>query len=100
MQAKQDAEEKAAAIKSAADSKLALDKALTDLNNANIAQAKAISESKELQILVEILKTKIDSFQAQVDLLIGQLTVAKKSTVSANALLKKICSVKPKPKGC
>ena len=100
LQAKQDAEEKAAAIKSAADSKLALDKALTDLNNANIAQAKAIGESKELQILVEILKTKIDSFQAQVDLLIGQLTVAKKSTVSANALLKKICSVKPKPKGC
>ena len=100
LKAKQDAEEKAAAIKAAADAKLALDKALVDLNNANAAQAKAISDSKELQILVDLLKTKIDSFQAQVDSLVSQLATAKKSTTSANALLKKICSAKPKPKGC
>ncbi len=100
LKAKQDAEEKAAAIKAAAVAKLALDKALVDLNNANAAQAKAISDSKELQILVDLLKTKIDSFQAQVDSLVSQLATAKKSTTSANALLKKICSAKPKPKGC
>ena len=100
LKAKQDAEEKAAALKAAADSKLVLDKTLVDLTNANIAQAKAMSESKELQILVDTLKTKIDSFQVQVDSLIGQLAAAKKSATSTNALLKKICSAKPKPKGC
>ena len=46
------------------------------------------------------LNVKIDAMQSQIDAVTAKFTAGQKSLSTVNAKLKKICAIKPKPKGC
>ena len=101
LKAKQDAEAKAAADKAA------LAKAQSELTAANAALADSQKVNRELQsqlsaieVQFKLLSDSVVLIQGQVSQLNSKLGAALKSLNTANAKLKKVCSVKPKPKGC
>ncbi len=101
LKAKQDAEAKAAADKAAlvkAQSELtAANAALADSQRVNREQAARITSFEEQ---FKVLSESVATVQNQVSQLNAKLSTALKSLNTANAKLKKICSAKPKPKGC
>jgi hypothetical protein len=122
LKAKQEADAKAAADKAAllkaqsdliaANAKAAADrealvKSQADLAAANASLAAAQKTNRDLgaqltaiegQFLV--MSDSISAIQNQVLALNTKLTTTLKSLSTANAKIKKICSAKPKPKGC
>ena len=111
LKAKQDAEAKAAAElkakQEAAADKAALAKAQSELSEANAAladsqkvnreqAARIISFEEQFKALSELVAT----VQNQLAQLNSKLVAALAGQNAANAKLKKVCSVKPKPKGC
>jgi hypothetical protein len=111
LKAKQDAEDKAAAEhkakQEAAADKAALAKAQSELSEANAAladsqkvnreqAARIISFEEQFKALSELVAT----VQNQLAQLNSKLVAALAGQNAANAKLKKVCSVKPKPKGC
>ena len=90
-----------------AASKIAQDEILADLAAANASLAAAQKTNRDLgaqltalegQFLV--MSDSISTIQSQVLALNTKLTTTLKSLSTANAKIKKICSAKPKPKGC
>jgi len=111
LKAKQDAEAKAAAElkakQDAAADKAALAKAQSELTAANAALADSQKVNRELQSQLsaiesqfKLLSDSVAVIQGQVLQLNSKLGAALKSLNTANAKLKKVCSAKPKPKGC
>ena len=123
LKAKQEAEAKAAAEKLAADKALsdansALAKSQSDLRDANSAKTTAEAATKQatsdketveangkaalaqLQTQLSSLNAKMAEMQLQIDSVTAKFTASQKSLATVNAKLKKICAVKPKPKGC
>ena len=101
LKAKQDADAKAAADKTA------LAKAQVELAAANTALADSQKVNRELQTQLSSVEAQfkrlsdsVSLIQGQVSQLNSKLAVAVSSLNTANAKLKKVCSVKPKPKGC
>ena len=101
LKAKQDAESKAAADKAA------LAKAQSELAAANAALADSQKVNRELQTQLnsveaqfKLLFDSVSVIQGQVSQLNSKLVAALAGQNAANAKLKKVCSVKPKPKGC
>jgi hypothetical protein len=115
LKAKQEAEAKAAAelkakqeadAKAAAD-KAALNKAQAELASANAALADSQKVNRELQTQLnsveaqfKLLSDSVSVIQSQVSQLNSKLAAALAGQNAANAKLKKVCSAKPKPKGC
>ncbi len=115
LKAKQEAEAKAAAelkakqeadAKAAAD-KAALTKAQAELASANAALTDSQKVNRELQTKLNSVETQfkllsdsVSMIQGQVSQLNSKLAAALAGQSAANAKLKKVCSVKPKPKGC
>jgi hypothetical protein len=120
LKAKQAAEEKLAAekleaeikAKQEADAKAAADKAAllkaqADLAAANASLAAAQKTNRDLAAQLTalegqflVMSDSISTIQTEVLTLNTKLTSALKSLNTANAKIKKICSAKPKPKGC
>ena len=105
LKAKQEADAKAAADKAAADKLLAdsnsaLAMSQSDLLDANAALVSANAALAGLQTQLSTLNAKIDAMQTQIDSVTAKFTASQKSLTTVNAKLKKICAVKPKPKGC
>jgi hypothetical protein len=111
LKAKQEAEAKAAAeLKAKQDSaadKAALTKAQSELTAANAALADSQKVNRELQsqlsaidVQFKLLSDSVSLIQAQVSQLNSKLAAALTGQSVANAKLKKVCSAKPKPKGC
>ena len=101
LKAKQDAEAKAAADKAA------LAKAQSELVAANAALADAQKLNRELQTQLnsveaqfKILSDSVSLIQSQVSQLNSKLAAALAGQNALTAKLKKVCSAKPKPKGC
>ena len=101
LKARQEAEAKAAADKAA------LAKAQSELVAANAALADAQKVNRELQTQLnsveaqfKILSDSVSLIQSQVSQLNSKLAAAQSSLNAANAKLKRVCSIKPKPKGC
>jgi Tfp pilus assembly protein FimV len=115
LKAKQEADAKAAAelkakqeteAKAAAD-KAALTKAQSDLSIANAALADAQKVNREQATRITSfeeqfkgLSESVTSLQNQLLQFNSKLTTALAGQKTANAKLKKVCSAKPKPKGC
>lgn len=101
LKAKQEAEAKAAAdnaVLAKAQSELvAANAALADAQKVNREQAARISSFEEQY---KVLSESVTSLQNQLSQLNSKLTAALSSLNTANAKIKKICSAKPKPKGC
>ena len=100
-----------AQTKAEADAKtaaaIAQDKAQSELAAANAALADAQKVNRELQTQLnsveaqfKILSDSVSLIQAQVSQLNSKLVAALAGQNAANAKLKKVCSAKPKPKGC
>jgi len=111
LNAKQEAEAKAAAElkakQDAAADKAALAKAQSELTAANTALADSQKVNRELQTQLtsveaqfKLLSDSVSLIKAQVSQLNSKLVAALAGQNAANAKLKKVCSVKPKPKGC
>ena len=105
LKAKQEAEAKAAADKAAADKLLAdsnsaLAMSQSDLRDANAALVSANAALAQLQTQLSSLNAKMAEMQLQIDSVTAKFTASQKSLATVNAKLKKICAVKPKPKGC
>ena len=94
------ADAKAAADKAAADAQSALEMSQSDLREANAALVSANAALAGLQTQLSTLNAKIDAMQSQIDSVTAKFTASQKSLTTVNAKLKKICAVKPKPKGC
>lgn len=101
LKAKQEAEAQAAADKAA------LAKAQAELLAANAALADSQKVNRELQSQLsaiesqfKLLSDSVTVIQGQVSQLNSKLGATLSSLNSANAKLKKVCSAKPKPKGC
>ena len=82
-------------------------KAQSELASANAALADAQKVNRELQtqlnsveVQFKLLSDSVSVIQGQVSQLNSKLVAALASLNTANAKLKKVCSVKPKPKGC
>ena len=95
-----------AAAKAAAD-KAALSKAQSELVAANAALADSQRINRELQTQLnsveaqfKLLSDSVSVIQSQVSQLNSKLAAALAGQNAANAKLKKVCSLKPKPKGC
>jgi hypothetical protein len=93
--------------KQEADAKTALGKAQSELAAANAAlsDSQKVNREQALKIisLEEQFRVSSESngdLQSQISQLNSKLALAIKGQTSANAKIKKICSVKPKPKGC
>jgi flagellar biosynthesis GTPase FlhF len=115
LKAKQEADAKAAAelkakqeadAKAAAD-KTALTKAQSELMAANFSLADAQKVNREqaarissFEAQYKVLIESVSTLQSQVSQLNSKLLAAIAGQNVANAKLKKICSLKPKPKGC
>jgi|694.fasta_scaffold123064_2 hypothetical protein len=101
LKAKQDAEAKAAADKAA------LAKAQSELTAANAALADSQKVNRELQsqlsaieVQFKLLSDSVAVIQNQLSQLNTKFVAALAGQNAANAKLKKVCSAKPKPKGC
>lgn len=97
---KADAAAKAAADKATADAIAAAAKAKTDLADTTAALAKANLDNKTLQAQFDALTLATDTIKVQVASLTAQVASIQKLLATSNAQITKICSVKPKPKGC
>jgi hypothetical protein len=101
LKAKQDAEAKAAADKAAlakAQSELtAANAALVESQKVNREQASRITSFEEQ---FKVLSESVTTVQNQLSQLNSKLVAALAGQKAANAKLKKVCSAKPKPKGC
>ena len=122
LKAKQEADAKAAADKAAllksqadlaaANAKAAADrealvKSQADLAAANASLADSQKVNRDLRAQLTAiegqflaLSDSVSNIQTEVLALNTKLTTALKSLNTANAKIKKICAVKPKPKGC
>ena len=115
LKAKQEADAKAAAelkVKQEAEAQAAADKAAlakaqAELLAANAALADSQKVNRELQSQLsaiesqfKLLSDSVTVIQGQVSQLNSKLGATLSSLNSANAKLKKVCSAKPKPKGC
>ena len=115
LKAKQEAAAKAAAeLKAKLDAeakvsaeKTALTKAQSELAAANTALADSQKVNRELQTQLnsveaqfKLLFDSVSVIQGQVSQLNSKLVAALAGQNAANAKLKKVCSVKPRPKGC
>ena len=113
LKAKQEAEAKAAAeLKAkqeaaAAADKTALVKAQAELTAANVALADSQRVNREQAARIssfeenfKVLSESMAALQIQLSQLNSKLVAALAGLNSANAKLKKVCSAKPKPKGC
>lgn len=96
----------AANAKAAADRE-ALVKSQADLAAANASLAAAQKTNRDLGAQLTAIESQflvmsdsISTIQSQVLALNTKLTTTLKSLSTANAKIKKICSAKPKPKGC
>ena len=96
----------AANAKAAADRE-ALVKSQADLSAANASLAAAQKTNRDLGAQLAAIESQflvmsdsISTIQSQVLALNTKLTTTLKSLSTANAKIKKICSAKPKPKGC
>ena len=111
LKAKQESDAKAAAElkakqESAAD-KAALAEAQSELSAANAALADSQKVNRELQsqlsaieVQFKLLSDSVTTVQNQLSQLNSKLVAALAGQNAANAKLKKVCSAKPKPKGC
>jgi hypothetical protein len=104
--AKLQADVAAANAKAAADRE-ALVKSQADLAAANASLAAAQKANRDLGAQLTAIESQflvmsdsISTIQSQVLALNTKLTTTLKSLSTANAKIKKICSAKPKPKGC
>jgi secreted trypsin-like serine protease len=105
LKAKQDAEAKA---KQEADAdKAALAKSQSELADANavLADSQKVNREQALKISsleeqLRALSESVSAFQTQVSQLNSKLLKALSGQNALNTKLKKICSAKPKPKGC
>ena len=73
--------------------------------NASLAEAQKVNRDLGAQLTaIEaqflVLSASVSTIQTEVLALNTKLTTALKSLNTANAKIKKICAVKPKPKGC
>jgi hypothetical protein len=111
LKAKQEADAKAAAElkakQDAAADKAALAKAESELSAANAALADAQKVNREQVAKInsfeeqfKVLSESVSTFQNQLTQLNSKLVAALAGQNAANSKLKKVCSVKPKPKGC
>jgi hypothetical protein len=115
LRAKQEAEAKAAAelkAKQEADAKTAtekaaLGKAQSELAAANAALADAQKVNREqaarissLEMQLKAVSESVTALQTQLSQLNSKLVAALAGQNAVNVKLKKVCSVKPKPKGC
>ena len=111
LKAKQDADAKAAAElkakQDAAADKAALAKAQSELvaANAALADSQKINREQALKIIsleeqFRALSESVSAFQSQVSRLNNKLVAALANQNALNTKLKKVCSAKPKPKGC
>jgi myosin heavy subunit len=115
LKAKQEAEAKAAAelkAKQEADAKTAtekaaLGKAQSELAAANAALADAQKVNREqaarissLEMQLKAVSESVTALQTQLSQLNSKLVAALAGQNAVNVKLKKVCSVKPKPKGC
>jgi hypothetical protein len=111
LKAKQEAEVKAAAElkakQDAAADKTALTKAQAELMAANAALADSQKINREqaaklssFEELFKVLSESVATVQNQLSQLNSKLVAAIAGQNAANAKLKKVCSAKPKPKGC
>ena len=114
LKANQEAEAKAAELKAkeeaeakAAADKAALAKAQSELAAANAALADSQRVNRELQTQLnsveaqlKLLSNSVSVIQGQVSQLNSKLATALAGQSAANAKLKKVCSAKPKPRGC
>jgi hypothetical protein len=101
------AEELKAKLAAEAAAKLAQDKILAELAaaNASLAESQRVNRDLGAQLTaIEAqflaLSASVSTIQTEVLALNTKLTTALKSLNTANAKIKKICAVKPKPKGC
>ena len=101
LKAKQEAEEKAAADRAA------LSKAQSELTSANAALADALRVNREQSAKINfveeqfrVLSETVSAMQSQLTQLNSKLLSALAGQNAANAKLKKVCSAKPKPRGC
>ena len=86
---------------------IAQDKAQSELAAANAALADAQMVNRDLQTQLnsveaqfKLLSDSVSVIQGQVSQLNSKLAAALAGQNAANAKLKKVCSAKPKPKGC
>jgi membrane protein involved in colicin uptake len=110
LKAKQEADAKAAVelkAKQEAEAKTALGKAQSELAAANAAllDSQKVNREQALKIIsleeqFKVSSESIGDLQSQISQLNNKLALAIKGQTSVNAKIKKICSVKPKPKGC
>jgi hypothetical protein len=111
LKAKQEADAKAAAElkakQDAAADKAALTKAQSELAAANAALSDAQKVNRELQsqlsaieVQFKLLSDSVTTVQNQLSQLNTKFVAALAGQNAANAKLKKVCSTKPKPKGC
>jgi len=111
LKAKQEAEAKVAAElkakQDAAADKAALAKAQSELTAANAALADSQKVNRELQsqlsaieVQFKLLSDSVTVIQNQLSQLNTKFVAALAGQNAANAKLKKVCSAKPKPKGC
>ena len=101
LKAKQEAEAKTAADKAAlanAQSELAMaNAALADAQRVNREQASKINSLEEQ---FRTLTESVSALQSQISELNSKLVAAGATQKALNTKLKKVCSAKPKPKGC
>jgi len=88
------------ADKALSDSKAALAKSQSELSDANAALAKANLTITSMQSQLDQLKAKTDAMLTQLSAISAQFSASQKSLATITAQLKKVCGVKPKPKGC
>jgi hypothetical protein len=97
LKAKQEAAADKAALANAQAELMAANSALLDSQKVNREQAAEINSLKEQ---FRVLSESVSAFQSQVTQLNNKLVAALANQNALNTKLKKVCSAKPKPKGC
>ncbi len=97
LKAKQEADAKAASELKAKQDVAADKAALADAQKVNREQAARINSFEEQ---FRVLSESVSAFQSQISQLNSKLVAALAGQNAATAKLKKVCSAKPKPKGC
>jgi hypothetical protein len=101
LKAKQEAEAKVVADKAAlTKAQLELVKANAELADSQKVNREQASKINSLEEQLRVLSESVSAFQNQLSQLNSKLLAALASQKTANAKLKKVCSAKPKPKGC
>jgi hypothetical protein len=101
LKAKQEAEAKVVADKAAlTKAQLELVKANAELADSQKVNREQASKIDSLEEQLRVLSESVSAFRNQLSQLNSKLLAALASQKTANAKLKKVCSAKPKPKGC